>query len=256
MLIMNNDYSILKRDLAQIGIREGDSIIIHSSYKSMGGLDGGIKTLIDAILSVLGESGTLIAPTLTFRDVSVENPVFDYVNTPSCVGAVSEYVRTMSGAVRSIHPTHSCAVIGRYTDYFVAGHELDRTPVGKNSPFYKLREAGGKVLMLGCGVGCNTSMHGVEEYFGTPYVLPRTPSPYTIIMPEKTYTIDFYRHHIRQNGFEQRYDRLKDVMSEEFFVRESIHGAESYLIDAKQMWRVGLECLSRDPYFFVEKTSN
>ncbi len=253
---MNNDYSILKSDLHAIGIREGDSIIIHSSYKSMGGLDGGIKTLIDAILSVIGDSGTLIAPTLTFRDVSVEHPVFDYLNTPSCVGAVSEYVRLMDGAVRSIHPTHSCAVIGKDTDYFVRDHELDRTPVGKNSPFYKLREVGGKVLMLGCGVGCNTSMHGVEEYFGTPYVLPKTPSPYTIILPNEMYTIDFYRHHIRQNGYEQRYDRLKGVMAREYFTPGVIHGAESYLIDAKEMWRVGLECLSRDPYFFVERTNN
>ena len=88
----NNDYLLLKNDLRAIGIREGDSIIIHSSYKSMGGLEGGIKTLIDSILSVIGDSGTLIAPTLTFRDVSVENPVFDYLHTPSCVGAISEYV--------------------------------------------------------------------------------------------------------------------------------------------------------------------
>ncbi len=250
---MNKDYLLLKDDLRAIGIRDGDSVLIHSSYKSMGGLEGGIGTLIESILSVIGESGTLIAPTLTYRDVSVENPIFDYLNTPSCVGAVSEYVRRMEGAVRSIHPTHSCAVIGREIDYFVSGHELDRTPVGKNSPFYKLREVGGKVLMLGCGTECNTSMHGVEECFGTSYVLPKEPSPYTVIMPDKTYTIDFYRHHIRQNGYAQRYGRLEAMMDTEHFRCGNVHGAESYLIDAKEMWRVGLECLSRDEFFFVEK---
>ena len=181
--------------------------------------------------------------------------LFRSLHTPSCVGAISEYVRTMDGAVRTVHPTHSCAVIGKDMDYFVRGHELDRTPVGKNSPFYKLREAGGKVLMLGCGVGSNTSMHGIEEAFGTSYVLPKEPSPYTIVMPDKTYTIGFYRHHIRQNGYEQRYDRLKDVMSSEHFVRGTIHGAESYLIDAKEMWRTGLECLAKNELFFVEKNS-
>ena len=75
---MNADYLVLKDDLRAIGVREGDSIIIHSSYKSMGGIEGGIETFVDAMLSVLGDSGTLISPTLSFRAVSVENPVFDY----------------------------------------------------------------------------------------------------------------------------------------------------------------------------------
>ena len=250
---MNSDYLTLKNDLSDIGIQSGDSILLHSSYKSMGGLEGGIKTFVEALLSVLGDKGTLIAPTLTYRDVSVDNPVFDYLNTPSCVGAISEYIRTMDGAKRSIHPTHSCSAIGGKMDYFIHGHELDRTPVGENSPIYKLRCEGGKVLMLGCGVECNTSMHGVEECFGTSYVLPKNPSPYTMIMPDKTYTIDFYRHHIRQNGYAQRYGRLRDVMGKEYFVRGVIHGAESYLIDSKEMWRVGLDCLSKDEFFFVEK---
>ena len=219
----------------------------------MGGLVGGIQTFVEAMLSVLGDKGTLIVPTLTFRDVTVENPIFDYLQTPSCTGAISEYVRMMDGSLRSIHPTHSCAAIGGKTDYFICGHELDRTPVGKNSPFYKLREVGGKVLMLGCGVGCNTTMHGVEECFGTSYVLPKEPSPYTVVMPDKTYTIDFYRHHIRQNGYKQCYGRLKGVMSEEYFAPGKIHGAESYLIDSREMWRVGLECLAKDEFFFVEK---
>ena len=250
---MNADYLRLKDDLHAIGIREGDSILLHSSYKSMGEIEGGIKTFVEAVLSVIGDKGTFIVPTLTFRDVTVENPVFDYLNTPSCVGAISEYVRTMDGAKRSIHPTHSCAAIGYKTDYFIQGHEQDRTPVGKNSPFYKLREEGGKVLMLGCGVESNTSMHGVEEFFGTSYVLPKTPSPYTVIMPDKAYSIDFYRHHIWQNGYAQRYGRLQDVMSEKYFTPGVIHQAKSYLIDSREMWRVGVECLTKDEFFFVEK---
>ena len=76
---MNADYLVLKDDLRAIGVREGDSILIHSSYKSMGGIEGGIKTLIDALLAVIGDKGTLIAPTLTFRDVTVENPVVETI---------------------------------------------------------------------------------------------------------------------------------------------------------------------------------
>lgn len=250
---MNKDYKQLVDDLLAIGLKKGDSLMIHSSYKSMGGLEGGIETFLEAVLSVLGESGTLISPTFTFRAVSVDNPVFDYVNTPSCTGAINEFIRHLPYAKRSIHPTHSCTVIGKKTDYYVNGHELDRTPVGENSPVRKLMEDGGKILMLGCGLGPNSSLHGVEEMAKVPYVLPKSPSPYTIILPDKTYTIDYYRHHIVQNGFLQRYGRLERLIDDSFVKRAPIHGANSYLIDAPWLWKVGVEALSKDPYFFVEK---
>ena len=56
---MNADYLVLKDDLRAIGVCEGDSILIHSSYKSMGGIEGGIKTFVDALLAVIGDKGTL-----------------------------------------------------------------------------------------------------------------------------------------------------------------------------------------------------
>jgi len=251
---MNTDYKILKEDLCLLGISKGDSVLIHSSYKSMGGLEGGIETLVNALLSVIGERGTLIAPTLTYRDVSVDNPVFDYINTPSCVGAISEFIRLHPDSKRSIHPTHSCAAIGYKTDYFVKGHENDRTPIGKNSPFYKLMQDGGKILMLGCGLARNTSCHGIEEKVGVSYLLPKAPSPYTVILPEKTYTIDYYRHHIFQNGYIQRYDRVESLMDDSFVSQGTVHGAESFLIKAPRLWEVGEKALLADEFFFVEKT--
>lgn len=250
---MNKDFEILKHDLSAIGIKAGDSILIHSSYKSMGGLEGGIKTFADAVLSVIGDSGTLIAPTLTYRDVSEENPVYDHVKTPSCVGAISEYIRNMDGSIRSIHPTHSCAAIGGRADYFTCSHYMDCTPVGENSPFFKLKEDGGKILMLGCSLRSNTSMHGVEEAFRTSYVLPDKPSPYTIILPDRTYTIDFYRHHIHQNGFDQRYDRVADILDKRYMPEGNVHGAHSYLIDAAALWKYALKTLEKDEFFFVDK---
>lgn len=250
---MNRDYEIIKEDLRAIGLRSGDAVMIHCSYKSMGGVEGGIETFVNALLSVIGDRGTLISPTLTFRDVSMENRVFDYVNTPSCVGAISEYIRHINGAKRSIHPTHSCSVFGFKRDWYVKDHENDRTPIGKNSPIYKLHEDGGKVLMLGCGIACNTSMHGVEEYLPTSYVLPENPTPYTIILPGKTYDIDFYRHHIKQHGYQTHFERLYDIIDHRYMVKGTVHGAESYLIDSPEMWRVGIEALRKDEFYFVDK---
>ena len=104
---MNADYRKIKEDLSALGLRKGDAVLVHSSFKSMGAVEGGIATFVEAILSVLGDTGTLIVPTLTFVEVSETNRVFDYEKSKSCVGAISEIVRLMDGAKRSINPTHS-----------------------------------------------------------------------------------------------------------------------------------------------------
>lgn len=252
---MNRDYEIIRQDLKSLGLCKGDAVLIHSSFKSMGSVEGGIETFVDALLSIIGDAGTLIAPTLTYRFVTMEERVFDYVNTPSCVGAISEYIRHIDGAKRSIHPTHSCAAIGAKRDFYISGHENDRTPIGENSPIYKLHEDGGKVLMLGCGIACNTSMHGVEEYLPTSYVFPEVPTPYTIILEDKTYDIDFYRHHIYQHGYQTHFERLYDIIDHRYMPKGIVHGAESYLIDSPEMWRVGIETLKKDELFFVDKIS-
>ena len=137
---MNRDYQKIKEGLVNIGVKAGDSLLIHSSFKSLGKVDGGIQTLADALQSVVGDRGTLLFPTLSFASVTEASPVFSLMDTPSCVGAVSEYIRKMPGAVRSLHPTHSCAALGCEAAYFTQTHYLDNTPVGQNSPFFKLKE--------------------------------------------------------------------------------------------------------------------
>lgn len=250
---MSNDYLTLKADLTTLGLTSGDTVLIHSSYKSMGGLDGGIATLIDALMSVIGERGTLIAPTLSFKTVTPENPTFNYLETPSCVGAISEFIRNHEASVRSIHPTHSCSVLGYSTDYYIKDHELDRTPAGEHSPFRKLMECGGKILMLGCGANCNTSFHAIEEIAGVPYVLTNPPITHTLVLPDTTYTAEYRRHSILQNGYAQRYSRAVGILSSDAFTVGSVHGAESYLFDAHKMMNQALEVMEKDKFFFVEK---
>ena len=250
---MNNDYIALKNDLLSLGLSRGECVLIHSSYKSMGNVEGGIETLINAILAVIGDSGTLIAPTLSFKTVTPGNPVFDYLKTPSCVGAVSEYVRNMDGAIRSIHPTHSCVAIGREAELYTKGHENDRTPAGENSPFYKLMHNDGKILMLGCGTNCNTSFHAIEEIAKAPYALTGEPITHTLILPDRVYTADYRRHTILQNGFAQRYLRISQVLDPKYMPCGCIHGAESYLFSAGKMMEVALSAMKQNAYYFVSK---
>lgn len=249
----NESYYRIKEDLSRSGIRPGDELLIHSSFKSLGGVEGGIETLIEAIISYLGDRGTLLMPALSFATVNnpESNFTFDILNTPSCVGAVTEVFRKHGGALRSMHPTHSVAALGYRQREYTEGHYLDNTPVGEHSPFYLLSQRGGKVLMLGCGTGSNTSVHGIEQMARVPYVLSDEPREYTLIdaagVARKK---EYYYHYIGQRGFIQRYGRLENLMEYRKF---KILAADCNLIDSAQMWRVGLKKLAEDAYYFVEK---
>ena len=251
----NNDFFKIKEDLSLLGIKTGDDILVHSSFKNLGGVEGGIETVIEALLSVVGDNGTLLFPTLSFSTVNPEppinNPVFDVRNTPSCVGAMSNVFMNFEGVERSLHPTHSVAALGARQKEYIQNHELDNEPVGENSPFFKLGKLGGKVLFLGCSTKSNTSMHGVEEYAKAPYVLSENTRHYVIINKDGNRTEkDYYYHYIHQRGFAQRYDRLENIMN---FQRGNVLKAECAVVDCEEMWKVGSEKIKSDPYYFVEK---
>lgn len=252
----NQDYLNLKEDIKLLGIKEGDNLLIHSSYKSLGGVEGGMQTVIEAFMSVLGDRGTLLFPTITCSNVNPEkpvlNPVFDLKSTPSVVGAMTNFFRNYPGVERSLHPTHSVCAFGARQHEYIKDHWKDNTPVGENSPFRKHFDFGGKILFLGCSTRSNTSMHGVEQYADAPYVLSDHTRHYVLIDKDEKRTEKDYRfHYISQRGYSQRYDLLENVMT---FDRGKILQADCALVDATAMWKVGAETIKKDPYFFVRKT--
>ncbi|MBR3941940.1 MAG: AAC(3) family N-acetyltransferase [Clostridia bacterium] len=247
----------IQQDLLALGIQPGDVVLMHSSYKSLGQIEGGAKTFFEAFLELLGDEGTLVLPTLSFKWVTKEAPLFDKNETPSCVGYLSEFFRTnVPGVMRSMHATHSCAAVGKYAEFLTKDHEKDATPVGENSPFRKLPQVGGKILMLGCGKRCNTSMHGVEELTIPPYLFDKeNPITYTLKDGDKSITIDSMRHYfLDKNGnhLGQRYDRVADLLSETEISHGFVLEAECYLMDAKAVWQKGNEKLKENPVYFVE----
>ena len=50
----------LVRDLKHLGIGSGDLLNVKASIRSIGELDGGADTLIDALLEVVGSDGTIV----------------------------------------------------------------------------------------------------------------------------------------------------------------------------------------------------
>ena len=125
-------------DLRVLGVSEGGILLVHASLRSLGAVPGGAETVVCGLLHALGDDGTLLMPALSYESVGAQNPVFDLLHTPSCVGALTEYFRTRPGKVRSVHPTHSVCAVGPKAEELCRDHYLDTTPCGEHSPFSRL----------------------------------------------------------------------------------------------------------------------
>jgi aminoglycoside 3-N-acetyltransferase len=244
----------IKSGLAALGVKSGDSLLVHASLKSLGALPNAAELVTTAFLELLGSEGTLLMPALSYSSVTKESPFFDLERTPSCVGGLSEYFRTRTFARRSIHPTHSVCALGKAAGFFTDSHLSDRTPVGVHSPFSKLKEAKGKVLFLGCGLKPNTSMHGVEELVVPPYLFGDE-REYTLrLSPDNLLQKAYIPHGFA--GYIQRYDRLLDLLKPEDYHQGNILEAEVFVLDCNAFWDIGSAVLRQDPFYFVERRND
>ena len=237
-------------DLYKLGVNTGDTLLVHSSLKSLGPVPGKAETVISALLEVLGNNGTLLFPALSFSSVNAASPYFDQHKTPCCVGGLAEYFRTRPGTVRSIHPTHSMSGVGKNAGFLLNNHHLDTTSCGENSPFRKLKDIpGSKILFIGCGIAPNTSMHAVEELFNPPY-LHGAPLTYRITTADgKTNSMTVRRHNFA--GYAQTYARMAYLLSPAELRYGNILCAFCALMDVQAMWQKGCEALKKDPFYFV-----
>lgn len=154
----------LESALRDAGLGPGDAVLVHSSLRSVGPVDGGPANVVSVMLDLLGPSGILMVPTFTYtRDLI--KPWFDSRTTAGLTGALAEAVRRWPGSVRSLHPTHSVAAIGSRADEMTTGH-LQVRALGIGSPIDRLAQAGGKVLLIGVDHRASSTIHVGEERAG------------------------------------------------------------------------------------------
>jgi aminoglycoside 3-N-acetyltransferase len=181
MLTKNKIIEVLR----EFGIKPGDSLIVHSSFRSLGEVEGGPGTVVEALLEAIGPPGNLMLPTFNYTR-PLPDPYYDPNETSCRTGIIPETARKFPGAVRSLHPTHSVAVIGPDAEELTKDH-LSFPTFGKGSPIDRLARRGGKVLLIGVGNITNSMIHVAEEYAGTPKVSWYDPLPVIkVLMPDGT----------------------------------------------------------------------
>ncbi len=154
-------YKDLVNDFVELGLKKDDVILVYSSFESFGGVLGGPQIVVDALLDILGNSGTLIVPTFNFS-FSNNNPIFDIKNTISEMGIISEIVRKNIQSNRTIDPVYSFAILGKLKE--TLGTITYDNSYGRDSMFAKLREYNAKILMIGSSYTESMSFfHHIEE---------------------------------------------------------------------------------------------
>lgn len=171
---IKSDGSISKerliKDFNSIGLEKGDLIFVHSSLRSIGFVDNGPISVIEAIMDVIGSTGTLVFPTFSI-DKTMENTlnnkeyIFDPNTTPSTVGKITEVFRKLPNVKRSVHPTHSVAALGSLAEELTNTHLDDGTNFGESSPLGKLYALNGKIFGLGLNFGPVTFYHVYEDLY-------------------------------------------------------------------------------------------
>ena len=172
---MHYTHKKLTQDFTNLGIEKGDTLFIHSSFKSLGPVVDGAGTVIAALEETVGENGLILMPSFNLRPSREERvESWDVATTPSTVGWLTEFFRQMPGTYRSDHYSHAVAARGRDAEAFVADHlrqegcqsPWDLHPWGKtygtHSPMFRAYKTNGKLLMIGVDYETSTYIHLVE----------------------------------------------------------------------------------------------
>lgn len=158
--------------------------MVHCRMSALGHVVGGAETVVLALLDALGPQGTLMAYTgwqdappddlgdldeETRRVYLEEHPAYDprVAMSRRDHGRIPETLRTWPGSRHSGHPEAGVAAVGGLAEGLTAEHSYDDA-YGAGTPYARLVEHGGQVVMLGAPLETVTLVHHAEAVAKAP----------------------------------------------------------------------------------------
>ena len=241
----------LKRQLREMGLAPTDAVMIHSSMKAIGEVEGRADGVLDALMEYFAQ-GLLMLPTHTWSTINAANPVFDPQTQPSCVGLLTNLFMKRPGVVRSLHPTHSMGVFGPRAAAFVQGEENAQSPCPPGGAWDRLRQINAKILLVGVTHVNNTFIHVVDEAFDVPDRLVDEPILLSVKMPDGSLLSRSYYPH--KGHVSMQFDKLRRAYEELGAARNVRFGdAACILCDANGIFDVTAKVYRHDPECFTSR---
>lgn len=235
--------------LREAGISKNDTILVHSDLTAFGKLalfdrERFMQTFVDILEA---STGTLIMPTFTYSFCNGE--VYDVQNSPSTVGALTEYFRTQPGVLRTLHPIFSFALKGD-----PSFQKVTMDSFGSGSLFDHLRLVKGKLVFLGTSLQACTFIHHVEQMHGIPYRYMKT-FPGTIKNGSQTFQTEatFFVRYLDRNVILDL-SRFSDHLLEKNLMKKISLGTGSlFVVDADLLYAEGCRLLDQNIYYFLKE---
>jgi aminoglycoside 3-N-acetyltransferase len=167
-------------NLARLGLAPGDLVMVHASVRAVGPVFGGPDEIHQAVVDAVSPGGTMMMlvgcpdgfddvgrghlSAAQEADILVHMPPFDPAATRANrdVGTLAEFFRSWPGTLCSDNASVRIAARGARAQWLTAEHAWNY-PFGRGTPFQKLVEADGKVLLLGSDHDEVTLLHYAEH---------------------------------------------------------------------------------------------
>ena len=157
----------------------GKPVIVHTSLKAIGKIEGGGEVLLSALIEFFTQNGGLLCiPTHTW-----DKEMLDLREKRTCLGVLPSLALKREDAARTLHPTHSMVVFGDSdrVSAFIEGEELVDTPTSPHGCYGRVYNEDGYILLIGIGQEKNTFLHCVEEILSVPKRLTKEKREFPII---------------------------------------------------------------------------
>lgn len=168
----------LSEGFRQLGLAEGDAVMLHASLEAIGNVDGGAAMVLHRLVRAIGKKGTILAPT--FTSVTRHSSTHDNYTKLGCwceghetrhlpyipelqpdkeIGAISYRLCSWPSSRRSTHPAYSFVSVG------VRGDELVResAPLDPLFPVKRFLKHNPIILTIGMGFTSMIEIHLAEE---------------------------------------------------------------------------------------------
>ena len=174
----------IHRQLKEMNAPQDSIILVHSSLKAVGEVEGRGEGLLEALIEYFtADGGLLCIPTHTWAYLlDTSRFAMDMTTNETCIGMLPTIAAGHPKGHRSIHPTHSMVVFGddKRAEELIKDDSYCNSPASPKSSYGKIFDNGGHILLVGVGHNRNTYIHCVEEILDVKNRLSPHDAPFKI----------------------------------------------------------------------------